>query len=60
MSRSHLHPGRSSLLRATALPETAARGRASRATLASLAEAFVETLSEAQRRHARTCTPANR
>ena len=35
MSRSHLHPGRSSLVRATALPETATRGRASRATMAS-------------------------
>ena len=36
MSRSHLYPGRSSLLRATALPETALRGRASRATMAAL------------------------
>ena len=52
MSRSHLHPGRPSLVRATALPETATRGRASRATMASLVAAFVETLSEAQRRHA--------
>jgi Protein of unknown function (DUF3500) len=52
MSRSHLHPGRSSLLRATALPETAARGRASRATMAGLVAAFVDTLSEAQRRQA--------
>ena len=52
MSRSHLHPGRPSLVRATALPETATRGRASRATMATLVAAFVETLSEAQRRHA--------
>jgi Protein of unknown function (DUF3500) len=52
MSRSHLHPGRSSLLRATALPETAPRGRASRTTMASLAAAFVDELSEPQRRQA--------
>ena len=44
MSRSHLHPGRPSLVRATALPETATRGRASRATMATLAAAFVESL----------------
>lgn len=50
MSRGHLHHGRPRLLRATALPET--RGRASRATMATLAGAFVESLSESQRRHA--------
>jgi hypothetical protein len=52
MSRSHLHPERPSLVRATALPETAARGRASRTTMADLAAAFVDSLSEAQRRQA--------
>jgi hypothetical protein len=52
MSRSHLHRGRPGLVRATALPETGTRGRASRATMAALAGAFLETLSEAQRRQA--------
>jgi hypothetical protein len=52
MSPSHLHPGRSSLVRATALPETAMRGRASRTTMASLAAVFLETLSAEQRRQA--------
>ena len=52
MSRSHLHHGRSSLVRATALPETATRGRASRTAMADLAAAFVDALSEPQRRHA--------
>jgi hypothetical protein len=40
------------LVRATALPETGTRGRASRETMAALAGAFVETLSEPQRRQA--------
>jgi hypothetical protein len=48
MSRSHHPHGRPTLLRATALPETAG-GRASRRTMAALAGAFVETLSDAQR-----------
>ena len=52
MSRNHLHHGQSTLVRATALPETSARGRASRADMAMLAAAFVETLSDAQRRQA--------
>jgi hypothetical protein len=43
---------RPALVRATALPETGTRGRASRATMAALAGAFVETLSEPQRRQA--------
>jgi hypothetical protein len=51
MSRSHLHHG-PSLLRATALPETATRGRASRRAMAALATAFVDALSESQRRQA--------
>jgi Protein of unknown function (DUF3500) len=50
MSRSHLHHGRSPLVRATALPETGIRGRAARDAMAKRASAFVETLSEAQRR----------
>jgi Protein of unknown function (DUF3500) len=52
MSRNHLHHGQPALVRATALPEASARGRASRADMAMLAGAFVETLSEDQRRHA--------
>ena len=47
MSTGHVHR-QPSLLRATALPET--RGRASRTTMADLVEAFVDSLSEAQRR----------
>jgi hypothetical protein len=38
------------LVRATALPHTGTRGRASRATMAALVAAFVESLSEEQRR----------
>jgi Protein of unknown function (DUF3500) len=52
MSRSHLHHERSPLLRATALPQRGATARASRRTMASLAAAFVETLSAPQRRRA--------
>jgi Protein of unknown function (DUF3500) len=52
MSRSHLHRERPPLLRATALPETGARGRASRRTMAALAGTFVGTLGDAQRRQA--------
>jgi hypothetical protein len=50
MSPSHLHRERPSLLRATALPET--RGRASRATMTTLAADFFDTLSETQREQA--------
>jgi hypothetical protein len=50
MSRSHLHHERSSLLRATALPQSGARARVSRTTMAPLATAFVDALSEPQRR----------
>lgn len=49
MSPSHPHPGRPPLVRATALPQT---GRASRATMAALATALVETMSEAEREQA--------
>jgi hypothetical protein len=49
MSPSHLHLGRPPLVRATALPQT---GRASRATMTTLAMDLVETLSEAQREQA--------
>jgi hypothetical protein len=49
MSRSH-HRERPALLRATALPETGTRGRASRTSMAALAGALLETLSDAQRR----------
>ena len=52
MSRSHLHRERPPLLRATALPESGARGRASRKAMAALAGTFVESLSDAQRRKA--------
>ena len=51
MGGSHHHHGRPTLVRATALPETAG-GRASRATMAALAGAFVETLSDGQRNRA--------
>jgi hypothetical protein len=54
MSGSHHQHARPTLLRATALPETAS-GRASRATMAALAGAFVETLGETQRKEA--CWP---
>ena len=50
MSPGHVHRRQPSLLRATALPQTSARGRASRATMADLAGAFIETLSEVQRK----------
>ena len=50
MSPGHVHRQRPSLLRATALPRTGARGRASRLAMADLAGAFVDSLSEAQRR----------
>ena len=50
MSRGHVHPRRPALVRATALPQTGTRGRASRATMADLVAAFVESLSEEQRR----------
>ena len=49
MSSGHIHRQRPSLVRATALPQTGARGRASRTTMADLAAGFVETLSAAQR-----------
>jgi Protein of unknown function (DUF3500) len=52
MSPGHVHRPQSSLVRATALPHTGTRGRASRATMADLAAAFVESLSEAQRQQA--------
>jgi hypothetical protein len=49
MASDHLHPHRPRLVRATALPERT-RARASRATMASLAQALLETLSPEQRR----------
>jgi Protein of unknown function (DUF3500) len=52
MSSSHLHHERSPLLRATALPHGGAAARASRTTMGALAAAFLETLSQAQRRQA--------
>jgi hypothetical protein len=52
MKPSHLHHGASPLLRATALPHRGAATRASRTTMAALVEAFVDTLSEPQRRQA--------
>ena len=52
MSRWHPHHERSPLLRATALPQGGAAARASRATMADLAGALLETLSEPQRRQA--------
>jgi hypothetical protein len=52
MSQGHVHRPQSSLVRATALPQTGTRGRASRATMATLAASFLDSLSEAQRRQA--------
>ena len=44
--------GSPALVRATALPQSGTRARASRATMATLATAFIEALSEPQRRRA--------
>ena len=50
MSSGHPHRSRPSLVRATALPQTGTRGRASRTAMADLVAVFVDSLSEAQRR----------
>ena len=50
MSSGHVHRPRPSLVRATALPQTGTRGRASRTAMADLVAVFVDSLSEAQRR----------
>src|SRR5687767_8878169 len=46
------HHGRPTLVRATALPPSGGAARASRTTTAALATAFVEALTETQRRQA--------
>ena len=53
MTHRHIHHHAPRLVRATALPEPGARARASRTTMAELAERLLDNLAEPQRKQAR-------